>query len=354
MKTFFLLFLLFFAKNILSQIPLLFGEHIERELEHEISKIGDFSLTEQGKDIYLSRYVDSMSIQYYIKDIIVKDVVDYIKDELNFVFGDIRNDDSNIEHFHFEGISIPIIKSDEIDPDYPDRARYFVPGIRRDSGHPFYGVFDEPCLKFDIENDELVLQYIATGTNACPTPTLKGAGNFLLKAVEAYAIKRGIKKISLIDGALIFSERGEVLVDLAYVYIFKHGKTWYQSFGYFSENGKEKDLAQGQALRNICMERALAVLKSIKSSKSTIEQQGCLLLEKKITEYRQKGKAEVLLGNFFLWLWEEDPETYEKLIYLIFPSFPYDESYFDADNRWFRELHVETHLFKELDIQTED
>lgn len=350
----FLLFFIFIGQNILAKVPDQFVEHIDREIS-TISVICDYDLSPEEENLILQNYVDSMAEIYKYADFSAHDeVIDIIKNKLHEKYKHPKKNKQDVLHFFFEGVEVPIIKTNEINQEHPEAEAYIVPGVHRYREHPYFSSFDGPCMHFEIERDMLFVQYLGSGFNACPTPSLQGAGNFLLRFVEEFAKGQHITRIHLWDDATVPSIDYLFQAKLKDLYTFKYGRTWYNKNGYYSINGQDADLMRGQYLRNFDMMEILRAFDDIVENFSEIEK---ALIEKHpdmeafiddyysnidenysslfemIGRYRKEVSSSVYLGPFFLWLWENNPSNYVCLLPMVLPQ-PSPECMFPKEYGW--------------------
>ena len=346
------LLLFLFSNIVFATIPKQFEDHINDNLTL-LNTIQYKKYTKPQKDLIIDNFIDGMAEKYQIKDFNLTEVQNLIyskiktqkkenylpvvnPDYLNFLKDLIK--DSNLE-FHeniltisYQGLDIPFFAKSDF-------------GINRLS---LDGIFQDSCLSLSFENKAMTIGYLGSALKACPIPRGPGSGTFLLKLAEEVAKKLKMQKISLSDKSKVKCSKNNKEVSLKLLKYFQKGKSWYGSHGYLPEHKNlveyEKEIEELrnypissiEKLFNTIAMSDLEQIKNEEKSNTTTSYQKSIIdkyydkffslkeeFDKQVTNYKIQNsidKEEVTLATFFSWLWNEDCESYGKLIDLIFPG----------------------------------
>lgn len=96
------------------------------------------------------------------------------------------------------------------------------------------------CLKFSVYTGKghAVVYILDVATPVCPVPDVQHKGAFLLLFVEEICRQVGVRTVMLTDASTI--PCGEASVDLQFLSIIRHGRSWYERRGFSYQNASNK------------------------------------------------------------------------------------------------------------------
>lgn len=282
--------------------------------QNNILKTIEFDYTEEQKRLIVDNYV---KIQH---DDFKNDNLEEVKNKILELMNKPFKDKIKMDNIFVEEKEIPL---------KINKNKILIDGISSKNQEKNFR--KNHCLVVSINEEYLHVNGIASVYTACPIPA-ENSGTFLLKVVDYIAKKYQKNKIILMDASTIKCQKNSSENDLLMLSIFKNGLSFYGKRGYYSKTNKSiaKDLEEGNAIRNISLEDLIEKIASLDfsilqdSQKKIAKTKNILSYIKtnfieKVNMFKTTGKSKNL-GEFFIWLWNFDCESYDDIFSLVFNS----------------------------------
>lgn len=336
----YIVFILFFSSFSFGKIPTEFQGDIKADIDewHIIERIG---YSTRHMNMLFHRYIDYLAKIHKKtagKDFYIDEVVQEIKRQALGTRSLNRNVRAVLEYHLFENDLIPFVVS-HYEEEGEGITKYAITGLRSatlDDGSSI----SANCLSLETTENSNVMSITWVGTkNAiCPLPAKPNLGNYLLNLAESLAKAKGMSAIKLNDASWVTAKPSNITVSLKNLYTFRCGQTWYNAHGYYSAKGREHDLAIGAHARHFCLKRIDEIFTKLDMNKDDFKNEllagkspdtrnrienyyrslgeNKVLLQRWIEQFRHEQiqhKAQECLGDFFWWLWNQCPESYQNI-----------------------------------------
>jgi hypothetical protein len=191
------------------------------------------------------------------------------------------------------------------------------------------------CLSLEFKPDKTgesyakmaSIHWLGSFASACPIPSGKGQGNFLLGLGEKLAMAVELEKINMIDQSKIYCKNNKQMMDFRLLRILQNKTPWYQTRGYQPSN-TESENDNKNKWQSLTISEVKNFIIEHPNQLDKKERDAAMIFNIKQPIFNAHNTSDKV-ADFMAYLWSENCAEYSSVMPVISRTMGY-KAYYDS------------------------